>query len=106
MYFYTDNDTELKQLVGELSYEVTFQKGELPPVKGFWSLTMYDPEHFFAPNALKRYALGTKNKTLKVQRRWQPDHLSREQVARPRQGGQLASSTGRQLFRLAPRLLA
>jgi hypothetical protein len=22
---------------------------------------MYDPEHFFAPNALKRYALGTKN---------------------------------------------
>ena len=65
MYFYTDNDTQMKQLVGELSYEVTFQKGELPPVKGFWSLTMYDPEHFFAPNALKRYALGTKNKTLK-----------------------------------------
>jgi hypothetical protein len=33
-------------------------------VKGFWSLTMYDPEHFFHPNALKRYALGTKNKSL------------------------------------------
>ncbi|MGC2747125.1 MAG: DUF1214 domain-containing protein [Pseudolabrys sp.] len=65
MYFYTDNDTELKQLVGELSYAVTFEKGQLPPVKGFWSLTMYDPEHFFAPNALKRYALGTKNKSLK-----------------------------------------
>ena len=28
---------------------------------------MYDPEHYFAPNALKRYALGTKNnKTLKT----------------------------------------
>jgi hypothetical protein len=26
---------------------------------------MHDPEHFFAPNALKRYALGTKNKSLK-----------------------------------------
>jgi hypothetical protein len=26
---------------------------------------MYDPEHCFYPNALKRYALGTKNKTLK-----------------------------------------
>jgi len=25
---------------------------------------MYNPEHFFYPNALKRYALGTKNKTL------------------------------------------
>jgi len=65
MYFYTDNDTKLQQLVGTSSYAVTFAKGQLPPVKGFWSLTMYDPEHYFAPNALKRYALGTKNKTLK-----------------------------------------
>ena len=65
MYFYTDNDTQLQQLDGKSSYAVTFPKGELPPVKGFWSLTMYDPEHFFYPNALKRYALGTKNKSLK-----------------------------------------
>jgi hypothetical protein len=64
MYFYTDNDT-LQQLDGKSSYEVTFPKGQLPPVKGFWSLTMYNPGHFFAPNALKRYALGTKNKSLK-----------------------------------------
>ena len=65
MYFYTDNDTQLQQLVGKSSYTVTFPKGQLPPVKGFWSLTMYDPEHFFYPNQLKRYALGTKNKSLK-----------------------------------------
>ena len=65
MYFYTDNDSQLRQLVGTSSYAVTFAKGELPPVKGFWSLTMYDPEHFFAPNPLGRYALGTKNKSLK-----------------------------------------
>jgi hypothetical protein len=36
----------------------------LPPVKGFWSLTMYNKFHFFEPNDLKRYSLGTKNKTL------------------------------------------
>jgi hypothetical protein len=65
MYFYTDNDTALQQLEGKLSYTVTFEKGQLPPVKGFWSLTMYDPEHYFAPNPLHRFALGTKNKTLK-----------------------------------------
>jgi hypothetical protein len=65
MYFYTDNDTQLQQLVGKSSYTVTFPKGELPPVKGFWSLTVYDPQHFFYPNSLKRYALGTKNKSLK-----------------------------------------
>lgn len=65
MYFYTDNDTKLQQLVGSSSYAVTFAKGQLPPVKGFWSVTMYDPEHYFYQNALKRFALGTKNKSLK-----------------------------------------
>jgi len=65
MYFYTDNDTKLQQLVGSSSYSVTFAKGQLPPVKGFWSVTMYDPEHYFYQNALKRFALGTKNKSLK-----------------------------------------
>jgi len=65
MYFYTDNDTKLQQLVGTSSYSVTFAKGQLPPVKGFWSVTMYDPEHYFYQNALKRFALGTKNKSLK-----------------------------------------
>jgi hypothetical protein len=65
MYFYTDNDTQSEQLVGTSSYAVTFPKGQLPPVKGFWSLTVYNPEHLFAANALNRFALGTKNKTLK-----------------------------------------
>lgn len=65
MYFYTDTDSRLRQLVGSSSYAVTFPKGQLPPVKGFWSLTMYNPDHYFYPNALKRYALGTKNKSLK-----------------------------------------
>ena len=40
-------------------------KGQLPPVKGFWSLTLYNAERFFHPNPLKRYSLGTKDKTLK-----------------------------------------
>jgi hypothetical protein len=44
---------------------VTFPKGQLPPVKGFWSLTLYNAHHFFSPNEQKRYSLGTKNKTLK-----------------------------------------
>jgi len=43
---------------------VTFAKGEVPPVNGFWSLTLYDAEHFFNPNSMNRYSLGTKNKTL------------------------------------------
>jgi hypothetical protein len=38
---------------------------KVPPVKGFWSLTLYDSLHMFYQNALGRYSLGTKNKTLK-----------------------------------------
>ena len=37
----------------------------MPPVKGFWSLTLYNEAHFFHPNPLERYSLGTKNKTFK-----------------------------------------
>jgi hypothetical protein len=51
-YFYTDDDSQSRHLVGESSYAVTFPKGQLPPVRGFWSLTVYNPEHLFAPNVL------------------------------------------------------
>ena len=42
-----------------------FPQGQVPPVKGFWSLTLYNDEQLFNPNPLKRYSLGTKNKDLK-----------------------------------------
>jgi hypothetical protein len=64
-YFYTDNDGAGTQLDGRSQYTVTFAKGQTPPVKGFWSLTLYNEHHLFAPNDLKRYSLGTKNKHLK-----------------------------------------
>jgi len=62
-YIYTDNDSGGNQLNGQNNYIVTFAK--VPPVKGFWSLTLYNDVHMFNPNALQRYSLGTKNKTLK-----------------------------------------
>jgi len=58
-------DSEGKPLDGNNQYTVTFAKGQVPPVKGFWSLTMYNEEKFFYPNALNRFSIGTKNKTLK-----------------------------------------
>ena len=63
-YFYQDLDTGGVRLNGKNNYTVTFAKGELPPVKGFWSLTLYNEYHFFHPNELNRYSLGTKNKGL------------------------------------------
>jgi len=61
-YFYTDNDNAGARLRGDASYEITFAAGQEPPVDGFWSLTLYNEHHFFHPNALKRYSLGTKNR--------------------------------------------
>jgi hypothetical protein len=64
-YIYTDFDEQGAQLDGKAKYTVTFAKGETPPVNGFWSLTVYNKEHLFEPNALNRFSLGTKSKSLK-----------------------------------------
>jgi hypothetical protein len=55
-------DGEGKPLSGAHSYVVHFAKGEEPPVKGFWSLTMYDAEGFFVPNPLDRVNLSQRDK--------------------------------------------
>ena len=65
-YFYQDLDQTGARLDGKSRYSVTFAKGQLPPVKGFWSLTLYNQHHFFSPNDIKRYSVGTKNKDLKL----------------------------------------
>lgn len=64
-YIYTDFDEKGLRLNGGNRYTVTFAKGQLPPVKGFWSLTLYNKEHLFHPNKLNRYSLGTKSKSMK-----------------------------------------
>jgi len=51
----------LKKYSGAHKYVLHFNKGELPPVNGFWSLTMYDAKYFFVPNALNRYTLSQRN---------------------------------------------
>ncbi len=62
-YFYQDLDAAGVRLNGGSRYSITFARDE-PPVKGFWSLTLYDRFHFFFPNAVRRYSLGTKNRDL------------------------------------------
>lgn len=64
-YYYQDLDASGVRLNGSNRYTVTFSKDQTPPVNGFWSLTLYNEHHFFNPNDLKRYSLGTKNKDLK-----------------------------------------
>ncbi|MGE0628345.1 MAG: DUF1254 domain-containing protein [Hyphomicrobiaceae bacterium] len=43
---------------GANRYVMRFTKGQLPPVEGFWSLTMYDSSYFFVNNPLNRYSIS------------------------------------------------
>jgi hypothetical protein len=64
-YIYTDFDKDGQRLTGGHRYTVTFAQGQLPPVNGFWSLTLYNKEHLFEPNRLNRFSLGTKSNSMK-----------------------------------------
>jgi hypothetical protein len=52
----------VKKYSGDKRYVVHFEKGQMPPVDGFWSLTMYDDQYFFVDNPLNRYNLSQRNK--------------------------------------------
>jgi len=51
-------DSAGEMLSGANSYRMVFKRGKLPPVKGFWSVTMYDSNGYLVPNAAKTYAVG------------------------------------------------
>ncbi|MCS4266471.1 DUF1254 domain-containing protein [Serratia sp. BIGb0163] len=51
-------DGERQKYSGSNKYVVRFPKGHLPPVEGFWSLTMYDSGYFFVNNPLNRYSIS------------------------------------------------
>jgi hypothetical protein len=61
VYPSTRVDSEGKALSGANKYVVHFAKGELPPVKAFWSLTLYDNEGFYVANQLDRVNLSQRS---------------------------------------------
>jgi len=42
-------------------YAMRFEKGKMPPVDGFWSLTMYDADFIFVANPINRYTLSQRD---------------------------------------------
>jgi hypothetical protein len=49
------------------AYTLTFPKGQLPPVKYFWSITMYGlPDRCLVANPIKRYSIGSSTPGLKM----------------------------------------
>ncbi|AZO81891.1 MULTISPECIES: DUF1254 domain-containing protein [unclassified Bosea (in: a-proteobacteria)] len=53
-------DADGHKYSGANKYVMRFPKGHLPPVEGFWSLTMYDDKYFFVNNPLNRYSVSAR----------------------------------------------
>jgi hypothetical protein len=62
VYPTSEVDGEDKPYSGANRYVMHFNKGEMPPVDGFWSLTMYNGEYFFVDNPLNRYNVSSRSK--------------------------------------------
>jgi hypothetical protein len=92
----------LEAYEGEHNYTLSFAKGELPPVKGFWSLTMYDEAMFFIANPINRYSMS-----LRTSPKIEPDgslviYIQNESPGADRQANWLPSPKGK--FHLMLRL--
>jgi hypothetical protein len=61
LYPWTRVDADGRPLTGANRYVLHFAKGQLPPVSAFWSVTLYNPEHFFVDNPIGRYAIGDRD---------------------------------------------
>jgi hypothetical protein len=55
-------DSDGKPLDGSNAYVLHFDAGKLPPVNAFWSVTAYDADGYFIPNAIERQAIGDRDK--------------------------------------------
>ncbi len=62
VYPMSNVDSEGQPYNGSHRYGIHFDKGDLPPVRGFWSLSMYDEEMYFVDNPIRRYAIGDRDK--------------------------------------------
>jgi hypothetical protein len=52
-------DESGKPLDGASKYTIHFDKGATPPVRAFWSITLYDADGFQVANALNRFAVSS-----------------------------------------------
>jgi hypothetical protein len=68
VYIGTRSDKANKFLSGKNKYVIRFPKGQTPPDKYFWSITLYElPSRFLVPNPINRYSIGDRTTGLKYE---------------------------------------
>jgi len=58
-------DATGRPLSGRQRYTIRFPRGQLPPAKAFWSVTIYGKDRYLVPNPIDRYAIGDRTKGLR-----------------------------------------
>ncbi len=58
-------DIQGKPLTGANDYVIHFKPDQTPPVKAFWSITLYNNKSYLVDNPINRYLLGGLSKGLK-----------------------------------------
>lgn len=61
IYPMTSVDHDGRPLSGDERYVIHFAPDQLPPVKAFWSITMYDEHHYLVENPIGRHAIGDRD---------------------------------------------
>jgi hypothetical protein len=57
-------DADGKPFNSDKRYLLHFHKDQVPPVRAFWSLTMYNEKQLFAANPIDRYAVGSSSRKI------------------------------------------
>jgi hypothetical protein len=61
VYAHTAETGDGTPLTGSDHYTIHFAAGQIPPARGFWSLTVYDQRGFLIPNVINRYDVGSES---------------------------------------------
>ncbi len=61
VYMHCHQDSDGRAFDGAHRYRIHFAAGQLPPVRAFWSVTMYGPDGYFVHNPINRFAIGDRD---------------------------------------------
>ena len=61
IYVNCNVDSTGQPLDGAQLYTMHFDKGQTPPVRAFWSVTMYGEDGYFVHNPINRFAIGDRD---------------------------------------------
>ena len=61
VYYHAASDANNNALDGTNNYVIHFAPNQVPPVNGFWSVTVYGDDGFLVENPIKRYSIGSES---------------------------------------------